>query len=174
MELYEKTAGELSGLLRKKECSAEEITKSVLDRISAVEDRVEAFVTVTGDSALEQAREIDRKLARGDSLGALTGIPIGIKDNICTKGVRTTCSSRMLANFEPPYNATVMEKLETAGAVMVGKCNMDEFAMGSALTGFRAVPLAEARRLSRQGKLCFRWVPTPAVPSGFPQAIAAW
>lgn len=131
MELYELTASELSGMLRKKECSAVEITRSVLGRIDAVEDKVEAYVTVTADQALAQAAAVDEKLAKGEALGALAGIPVGVKDNICTKDVLTTCSSKMLYNFVPPYNATVMDKLLAADAVMVGKCNMDEFAMGS-------------------------------------------
>lgn len=131
MELYRMTAAELGQKLRAKECSALEIAQSVLKRIDAAEEQVGAYVTVTAEQAQTRAREIDALLAKGEDPGPLAGIPIGIKDNICTKGVRTTCSSKMLHNFEPPYNATVMDKLEAAGAVMVGKCNMDEFAMGS-------------------------------------------
>lgn len=131
MEMYQYTATELSGMLRKKECSATEITQSVLDRIQAVEPQVEAYVTVTAEQALAKAKEVDEKFAKGESLSELAGIPIAIKDNICTKGVTTTCASKMLENFVPPYNATVIEKLNTCDYVPLGKVNMDEFAMGS-------------------------------------------
>jgi aspartyl-tRNA(Asn)/glutamyl-tRNA(Gln) amidotransferase subunit A len=131
MDLYKKTAHELSSLLQKREVSSEELTRSVLDRINKVEEKVKAFVTVTGEQALEQAREIDEKRARGEAMSPLAGIPMAMKDNICTKGVTTTCASKILYNFVPPYNATVTEKLLEAGTILLGKCNMDEFAMGS-------------------------------------------
>lgn len=131
MELYEYTAAELSKLLREKKCSAVEIAKSVFTRVNDVEEKIGAYVTVTEDKALERAAQIDKKAADGENLPALAGIPVAIKDNICTKGVKTTCSSKILNNFVPPYNATVMEKLEASGAVFTGKMNMDEFAMGS-------------------------------------------
>jgi len=101
-----------------------------LDRIRALDPQVRAFVTVTDDLAQRQAEEADARLARGDA-SFLTGVPLAIKDVICTKGVRTTCSSRMLENFVPPYDATVIKKLNAAGIVMLGKTNMDEYAMGS-------------------------------------------
>lgn len=131
MELYQYTATELSGLLSRRECSAEEAAQSVLGRIHAVEDKVGAYVTVTEELALEQARRIDEQRAAGEELHPLAGIPIAIKDNICTKGVETTCASKMLEHFVPPYDATVMEKLNACGYVPLGKVNMDEFAMGS-------------------------------------------
>ncbi len=131
MELFRYTATEISDMLKNKECSSVEVTKSVLDRIDEVEDKVGSFVTVTKELALEKAREVDEKIAKGESLSNLAGIPIAIKDNICTKGVKTTCSSKMLENFVPPYNATVIEKLNNCDYVPVGKLNMDEFAMGS-------------------------------------------
>lgn len=131
MELYEYTASDLSQMLKEKKCSATEIANSVFARIDAVEDKVNAYVTVTKDEALAKAAEVDKKIASGEALAPIEGIPVGIKDNICTKGVKTTCSSKMLANFVPPYNATVTEKLKAAGAVFTGKMNMDEFAMGS-------------------------------------------
>lgn len=131
MEMYEYTASQLSQMLRNKECSAAEITESVIGRIHAVEDKVEAYVTVTEELAREKAKEVDEKLAKGEVLSPLAGIPIAIKDNICTKGVATTCSSKMLENFVPPYNATVIEKLNACDYVPIGKVNMDEFAMGS-------------------------------------------
>ncbi len=131
MELYQKSAVELSAMLRRKDCSAREILSSVYARIDGAEDRVGAYVTLTREKAFEQADAVDAKIAAGEQLHPLAGIPVGVKDNICTKGVATTCSSRMLENFVPPYNATVVERLMQAGMVMTGKLNMDEFAMGS-------------------------------------------
>jgi len=107
-----------------------ELTKATLERIHQIEHRVHALVTVTDELALSQAEKADELMAKGNT-SPLTGIPMLIKDNMCTKGIRTTCSSRMLENFVPPYNATVVEKLNECGAVFVGKTNMDEFAMGS-------------------------------------------
>ncbi|MGB9802224.1 Asp-tRNA(Asn)/Glu-tRNA(Gln) amidotransferase subunit GatA [Desulfofundulus sp.] len=131
MELYYLTAHELHDLLIKKEISAEEVCRAVFNRIDNVEDKIKAYVTLTREKAFDRARKIDRQIAAGEKLSPLAGIPVAIKDNMCTRGVRTTCSSKILYNFIPPYNATVVEKLEAAGTVMVGKTNMDEFAMGS-------------------------------------------
>jgi aspartyl-tRNA(Asn)/glutamyl-tRNA(Gln) amidotransferase subunit A len=116
--------------LVKKELSAVEITQTALDRIAAVDGKVQSFLHVTAEKALEQARAVDAKIAAGDGIGMLAGIPIGIKDNMCTKGIPTTCASRILENFVPPYESTVTQKLFDAGGVMVGKTNLDEFAMG--------------------------------------------
>lgn len=129
-KLYEHSATELAAMLRAKEVSAVEITKATLGRMEEVENKVDAFLTVTAEQALQQAQQVDETIAAGKPLAPLAGIPVAIKDNICTKGVRTTCASRMLENFVPPYNATVMEKLAAQGAVLPGKLNMDEFAMG--------------------------------------------
>ncbi|MCS7275830.1 MAG: Asp-tRNA(Asn)/Glu-tRNA(Gln) amidotransferase subunit GatA [Dehalococcoidia bacterium] len=130
-ELFRLTVHEAARLLARREVSSTELTRAVLDRIEAVQGRLNAFVTVTAELALEQAREADERLTRGEGVTPLTGIPAAIKDVICTRGVRTTCGSRMLENFVPPYDATVIERLKAAGLVMVGKTNMDEFAMGS-------------------------------------------
>ena len=121
---------ELHQQLIQKERSAVEVTQAALDRIQAVEPQLHSFLQVTADHALTQAQQVDAKIAAGDAIGLLAGIPTGIKDNICTKGIRTTCASRILENFVPPYEATVTQKLMDAGAVMVGKTNLDEFAMG--------------------------------------------
>ncbi|VXD22089.1 Asp-tRNA(Asn)/Glu-tRNA(Gln) amidotransferase subunit GatA [Planktothrix paucivesiculata] len=117
--------------LIKKERSAVEITQEALDRIAQLEPQLKSFLHVTADRALEQARQVDAKIAAGEEIGLLAGIPIAIKDNMCTEGIRTTCGSKILENFIPPYESTVTQKLAAAGAVMVGKTNMDEFAMGS-------------------------------------------
>ncbi|HEX3026031.1 MAG TPA: Asp-tRNA(Asn)/Glu-tRNA(Gln) amidotransferase subunit GatA [Clostridia bacterium] len=131
MELYEYTAAGLSKMLKEKKCGAREIAESVFSRIDSVEEKVGAYVTLTSELALRQADETDRKIAAGAEIGPLAGIPVGIKDNLCTKDVLTTCSSKILGNFVPPYDATVVRKLLDAGVVVTGKMNMDEFAMGS-------------------------------------------
>ena len=130
MHKYDLTIHEAHRLLKKGEISSVELTKSVLQRIHEVEPEIRSFITVTEGLALDQARRADERIKTGDCT-PLTGIPAAIKDNMCTRGTRTTCASRMLENFIPPYDATVMEKLNSQGIVMIGKCNMDEFAMGS-------------------------------------------
>lgn len=131
MRLYEKTASELSEMLKNKDCSAVELCEDVIARINETEEKIGAYVTVSEESAKENAVKIDEAIAAGKTLHPLAGIPIGIKDNISTKGIRTTCSSKMLENYVPPFNATVMDKIRDAGMTVLGKMNMDEFAMGS-------------------------------------------
>lgn len=121
---------ELHQQLISKERSCVEIVQESLDRIQALEPKLHSFLQVTNDRALEQAKQIDAKIAAGEEIGLLAGIPIAIKDNLCTQGVPTTCASKILQNFVPPYESTVTQKLIDAGAVMVGKTNLDEFAMG--------------------------------------------
>ncbi len=130
MELYELTIHELQAKLRTGQTTAAEITASVFERIDAVEKDVRAYITLMRKSALAEAAQADEQIKRGEG-GALAGIPIALKDITCTQGYRTTCGSRILDNFIPPYDATVVEKLRAAGAVFTGKTNMDEFAMGS-------------------------------------------
>ena len=122
---------ELHQQLVRKERSAVEITTETLEKIQNLEPQLHSFLSVTADQALETAQQVDDKIAAGEEIGLLTGIPIGVKDNMCTKGVKTTCASRILENFVPPYESTVTQKLKDAGAIMVGKTNLDEFAMGS-------------------------------------------
>jgi aspartyl-tRNA(Asn)/glutamyl-tRNA(Gln) amidotransferase subunit A len=122
---------ELHRQLVNKERSAVEITQEALDRITQLEPKLKSFLCVTADRAMAQAVQVDAQIAAGEEIGLLAGIPIAVKDNMCTQGVPTTCASRILENFVPPYDATVVSKLQAAGAVIVGKANMDEFAMGS-------------------------------------------
>lgn len=137
MQFNALTAHELHDRLAKKEISSVEITEAVFKRIDEVEEKVRSLVTQTRDKAMQKAAEVDMKIARGEKIGPLEGIPVLIKDNMCTEGILTTCSSKMLHNFVPPYNATVVEKLKQAGAVIIGKANMDEFAMGSSTENSR-------------------------------------
>ncbi len=130
MTLHRLTVHEAHDLLRRHEISSVELTESVLAKMAESDGEVRAYITPTPDIALEHAKQADKVIAAGD-IRPLTGIPVAIKDNICTRGVLTTCGSRILENFIPPYDATVVESLRQEGVVLVGKANMDEFAMGS-------------------------------------------
>jgi len=131
MQLYNLLMHQLSELMEHKEISSVELIDAYFERISQVENEIRAFITLTKEKALTQANEVDKKRARGEKLSPLAGIPMAMDDNICTEGVKTTCASKILDNFIPPYDAAVAERLKRAGAILIGKCNMDEFGMGS-------------------------------------------
>lgn len=131
MKLYQKTIHELSDMLKDKEITSVELTQSVLDRIDEIDGKVGGYITVVAESAMEQAKAADAKIASGEEVADLCGIPASVKDNICTKGIATTCASKMLENFVPPYDAFVSDRIKQAGGVIIGKTNMDEFAMGA-------------------------------------------
>ena len=130
MEIFDLTIHELHQKFKTKELSSVEATRAMLARIEAVDDRVNAYITVTAEKALAEAQAADRRIAGGE-MAALTGIPVGLKDIFVTKGIRTTCGSKILENFIPPYDGTAVARLKGQGAVIVGKLNQDEFAMGS-------------------------------------------
>lgn len=130
-QLYKLTAHELHDLIEKRQVSCKEVTESVLSRIDQVDGQVKSYVTVTGEQALEAADALDNRIASGEPIPALAGIPVALKDNMSTRGVLTTCSSKMLHNYKPVYDATVVERVKNAGGILIGKTNLDEFAMGS-------------------------------------------
>jgi aspartyl-tRNA(Asn)/glutamyl-tRNA(Gln) amidotransferase subunit A len=160
--LNQLTIHEAHQLLKTKQLSSVELTRACLERIHQVEPKVRALVTITDELALKQAQKADELIATGN-INPLTGIPMVIKDNMCTKGIPTTCSSKMLENFVPPYNATVVEKLNDCEAVILGKANMDEFAMGSSNEHSAFFPTHNPWDLSR----------VPGGSSGGPAAAVA-
>ncbi len=131
MKLYSLTVSKIARKIKEKEITIKEVLDSVYNRIENVEEKVSAYVTLTKEQAYNRATKLQERLDNGEDIGIMGGVPIAIKDNICTNGIKTTCSSKMLENFVPFYDATVIEKLENAGAIIIGKTNMDEFAMGS-------------------------------------------
>ena len=130
MEIYSQTIREASSAIERGDVSPVELVKAVLGRIDAVEGEVGAYITVNRDDAVEQAKQAEKSIKNGVKR-SLNGIPIAVKDNICTEGIRTTCSSRMLENFIPPYESTATQRLKNEGYILIGKTNLDEFAMGS-------------------------------------------
>lgn len=131
MDILNMTALEIGAAIKEKKITAVDAVKAVLDAISKTDWAVNAYITVNGEEALKKAEEVQAKIDKGELTGPLAGVPFAIKDNICTKGVKTSCASKILGDFAPVYNATVIEKLENEGAIVLGKVNMDEFAMGS-------------------------------------------
>lgn len=131
MKIHQMTIEDIQQGYRQGSLRVKEVVEAYLERIDRLEDKVGAFITLCGETALKEAEEMDERLARGEDLGPLGGIPVAVKDNICTQGIKTTCASRMLEDFVPPYDATVVQKLKDAGAIILGKTNMDEFSMGS-------------------------------------------
>jgi aspartyl-tRNA(Asn)/glutamyl-tRNA(Gln) amidotransferase subunit A len=129
--MHELTAKETVEKICGNETTAEECVQTVFERIHTLEDKINAYVTVVEEEALKKAREIDRKVSKGKPVGKLAGVAVAVKDAICTRGILTTCSSRMLKNFVPPYDAEVIERIKREDGIIVGKANMDEFAMGS-------------------------------------------
>jgi len=130
VELFELTAHQLSDMLKSKKVSAVELTKSVIDRIEKLDAKVDSYITVCKEEALKRAADIQNKINKGDDLPPLAGIPMAIKDNMCTKGITTSCGSKMLESFIPPYDSTVAKKLHKEDTILLGKLNLDEFAMG--------------------------------------------
>ena len=131
MSLMRLTAVELGKKIKAKEVTVEQAVREALDAIKAKEEKINGFVTVDEEGALKRAKEVQVKIDEGKLTGPLAGVPVAIKDNMCTKDMLTTCSSKILYNFVPTYSSEAVKKLEEAGAVIIGKTNMDEFAMGS-------------------------------------------
>ena len=127
MELYEYTAHELAKMYRNKETTVPKVVESVFKRIEEKEDTVKAYISLDKENALKRAEEIQSEFDEGKDMPILAGIPVAIKDNICTKGVKTTCASKMLEDFVPPYNATVIEKLNENKCILIGKTNLDNY-----------------------------------------------
>ena len=180
------TAESLLGRLSTGEITSESIVRDLLERADRAQ-RLNAFVHLDRDAILAQARSVDEKRKAGEMVGRLAGVPVAIKDVLCVEGEPTTCGSRMLRNFRPPYDATVIAKLRAAGAILFGKTNMDEFAMGSSTENSAYGPTlnpwdpreylgarrADQRRPSRRGSFPSPLAPTPAARSASPRPSAA-
>ena len=187
MRITDLTALELGKKIREKEMSAVEAAQESLAQIKATEETIHAYVTVDEEGALKQAAKVQKQIEDGILTGPLAGVPAAIKDNMCTEGLKTTCSSKILYNFVPTYTAEAVKNLEKAGAVVLGKTNMDEFAMGSTTEtsayGVTRNPWDSTRVPGgSSGGSCaavpprnafMRWVPIPAAPSASPVPSAA-
>lgn len=177
MNVFEWSAAELAQKIKAGELSAPEAVEAVIAAIDSKDGSYNCYTSLNKEAALQQAETVQSRINAGEALSPLAGVPIGIKDNICTKGQLTTCASKILTGFKPPYNATVIEKLHAAGMIPLGKLNMDEFAMGSTTeTSFYgatknpwntdrvpAVPPAAQQRLWQPRRQLWLWVPIPAV-----------
>ncbi|MEE8131994.1 MAG: amidase, partial [Nitrososphaerales archaeon] len=130
MDLLASNAADIVNQIKNGSVSAEEYIMTILEHVKKVESNVHAYISLN-DLVIEKAKQVDSAVKRGEKLGRLAGIGIAVKDNICTKGMKTTCASKMLEEYTPPYNATVIDRLEREGAIIIGKTNLDEFAMGS-------------------------------------------
>ena len=187
MKITRMTLLALSDAMQRGDLTSREVTQSYLDRIHQVEGKVQAYISLNEEEALRQADECDKKRQQGEKVSPLCGIPVAVKDNICVKGGKTTCASKMLADFVSPYSATVWEKLQAAGCVLLGKTNLDEFAMGSSTENSAFHPThtrvicragrvgrpAARRRASRRMKSPFLSAATPAAPFASPRRSAA-
>jgi aspartyl-tRNA(Asn)/glutamyl-tRNA(Gln) amidotransferase subunit A len=131
LEIHKLTVREMRGLIKDKKVSAVELTQAMFDRIAEIDWKINSYITLLKDEALMRAREVQERIDKGKAKSALSAVPMAVKDNICTRGIKTTCASKMLENFVPPYDATVVKKLYLEDSVLLGKLNMDEFAMGS-------------------------------------------
>ena len=149
MELHKLNALEIRNLIAGKKVTAQEVVSDLFKHIEQAEPKINAYLTLTKDSALQQANAVDEKIKRGDKLGRLAGIPIAIKDNICTDGIKTTCGSRILGNFVPPYDAHVIKRIKAEDGIIIGKTNMDEFAMGSSCENSAFYPTHNPHDLER-------------------------
>lgn len=149
VRLQELTIHDAHKMLKSRQVSSVELTQAVLGQIGAVESNIKAYLTVTAELALQQAEATDRAIAAGEELGPLAGIPMALKDNMSTMGVETTCASKMLAGYKPPWDGTVVKKLKDAGAVLLGKTNLDEFAMGSSTENSAYYPTRNPWDVSR-------------------------
>lgn len=148
-DILKKSAAEIAASIRAKDISAREVTEAFLSRIESVDGQVHAFVTVTAEKARQMADTVDARIAAGEEVGSLAGVPVALKDNLSTTGIETTCGSKILRGYVPPYNATVVDKLEAAGAIFVGKVNLDEFAMGSSTENSGLFPTHNPWNLSK-------------------------
>ncbi len=179
MSILDLTAVALGKKIKAGEITAVEATKAALAQIKTLEPVLNCYVTVDEEGALKRAEEVQRQIEDGTLTGPLAGVPVAIKDNMCTEGLLTTCSSKILDNFKPTYTAEAVRNLEAAGAIILGKTNMDEFAMGSTTetsaygetknpwnrSMCRAVPPAVPVRQWQPMNASSLWAPTPAVPS---------
>ena len=161
-DIHNLTIHEIRDLISNRKVSSVEVTDALISRAKSVESRIKSFVSITSELAIKQAELADKSIANGTD-SVLTGIPLQLKDNLCTKGVHTTCCSRMLEDFVPPYNATIVERLYKNGAVVLGKGNMDEFAMGSSTENSAFFPTHNPWDLDR----------VPGGSSGGPAAAVA-